>query len=60
MRITSIQIDHQGLEAEVFDRLGIGKVIDSQPPKSRHHKVTRFKCCQSQDPPWIGAREPEV
>jgi len=28
-----------GLVAGVFDRLGIGEVIDSHLPKSRHHKV---------------------
>ncbi|NMB85332.1 MAG: DUF4277 domain-containing protein [Methanothrix sp.] len=39
MKITSTQIDHLGLVAGVFDRLGIGEVIDSHLPKSRHHKV---------------------
>lgn len=39
MKITSTQIDHLGLVAGVFDRLGIGEVIDSRLPKSRHHKV---------------------
>jgi len=39
MEITSTQIDHLGLVAGVFDRLGIGEVIDSHLPKSRHHKV---------------------
>ena len=39
MNITSTQIDHLGLVAGVFDRLGIGKVIDSRLRKSRHHKV---------------------
>ena len=39
MKITSTQIDHLGLVSGVFDRLGIGKVIDSRLRKSRHHKV---------------------
>ena len=39
MKITSHQIDHLGLVSGVFDRLGIGKVIDSRLRKSRHHKV---------------------
>jgi transposase len=39
MKIISTQIDHLGLVAGVFDRLGIGEVIDSHLPKSRHHKV---------------------
>jgi transposase len=39
MKITSTQIDHLGLVAGIFDQLGIGKVIDSRLPKSRHHKV---------------------
>jgi len=30
MEITSTQIDHLGLVAGVFDRLGIGEVIDCQ------------------------------
>ena len=30
MKITSTQIDHLGLVAGVFDRLGIGDVIDSR------------------------------
>lgn len=40
MKITSTQIDHLGLVAGVFDRLGIGDVIDSRLRKSRHHKVS--------------------
>src|SRR5512137_2874817 len=39
MKITSTLIDHLGLVSGVFDRLGIGKVIDSRLRKSRHHKV---------------------
>jgi transposase len=39
MKITSTQIDHLGLVAGIFDRLGIGEVIDSRLRKSRHHKV---------------------
>ena len=40
MKVKSTQIDHLGLVAGVFDRIGIGKVIDLRLPKSRHHKVT--------------------
>jgi transposase len=40
MKITSTKIDHLGLVAGVFDRLGIGDVIDSRLRKSRHHKVS--------------------
>ena len=39
MKITSTQIDHLGLVSGVFDRLGIGEVIDSRLRKCRHHKV---------------------
>ena len=39
MKIASTQIDHLGLVSGVFDRLGIGKVIDSRLRKCRHHKV---------------------
>ena len=47
MKITSAQIDHLGLVAGVFDRLGIGKVIDSRLPKSRHHKVTHSNAAKA-------------
>jgi transposase len=47
MKITSTQIDHLGLVAGVFDRLGIGKVIDSRLPKSRHHKVTHSNAAKA-------------
>jgi transposase len=47
MKITSTQIDHLGLVAGVFDRLGIGKVIDSQLPKSRHHKVAHSNAAKA-------------
>jgi transposase len=40
MKVKSTQINHLGLVAGVFDRIGIGKVIDLRLPKSRHHKVT--------------------
>ena len=39
MKIKSTQIDHLGLVSGVFDRLGIGEVIDSRLRKCRHHKV---------------------
>ena len=47
MKIATTQIDHLGLVAGVFDRLGIGKVIDLRLPKARHHKVTHSSAAKA-------------
>jgi transposase len=39
MKITTNSLDHLGLVAGVFDRLGISEVIDDAIPKNREHKL---------------------
>jgi transposase len=39
MKITTNSLDHLGLVAGVFDRLGISEVIDEAIPKNRDHKL---------------------
>ena len=38
MEISTTSIDHLGLVAGIFDKLGIAKVIDRAMPKARKHK----------------------
>lgn len=40
MKVTSTQLDHLGIVAGIYDRLGVKDVIDSRLPKSRHHKAS--------------------
>jgi len=47
MKVTSIQIDHLGVVAGVFDSLGIADVIDSRLSKLRHHKITHSAATKS-------------
>jgi transposase len=39
MKITTKSVDHLGLVAGVFDRLGISEVIDEAIPKNRNHII---------------------
>jgi len=40
MEISTTSIDHLGLVAGIFDKLGIAEVIDRAMPKTRKHKIS--------------------
>jgi len=40
IEIITKNLDHLGIVAEVFDDLGISKVLDEKIPKNRQHKVS--------------------
>jgi transposase len=40
MDVELAHLDHFGLVAGIFDKLGIGEVIDERIPKEKHHKLS--------------------
>jgi transposase len=39
MKLSTLSLDHLGLVAGVFDKLGISEVIDEAMPKTRDYKL---------------------